>query len=62
MIVDSVVEEVRRIRDAYAQQCGYDLRAMHRDLKEKERQSGRRVVSFPPRRPKPVPQEAPVKQ
>jgi dolichol-phosphate mannosyltransferase len=50
---DSVVEEVRQIRDAYARQFGYDLKAIHRDLKAKEQASGRQVVSFPPRRPKP---------
>jgi hypothetical protein len=60
MIVDSVVEEVRRIREAYAKQFGYDLQAMYRDLKEKERRSGRRIVSFPPRKPKAVAQAVPV--
>ena len=52
--MDSVVQEVREIRDAYARQFGYDLDAIHRDLKAKEQASGRRVVSFPPRRPQPV--------
>jgi hypothetical protein len=52
--VDDVLTEVRRIRETYAKQFGYDLRAIHRDLKEQERASGRRIVSLPPRRPKPV--------
>lgn len=54
MTIDSIVQEVREARDAYAKQFGYDLQAMHRDLKEQERASGRRVVSFPPRRPRVV--------
>jgi hypothetical protein len=48
---DDILREVRRIRDAYAQQFGYDLQAIHRDLKRQEQASGRRIVSFPPRRP-----------
>jgi hypothetical protein len=52
--MDSIVKEVRDIREAYARQFGYDLDAIHRDLKAKEQASGRQVVSFPPRRPEPV--------
>ena len=47
---DPIVEEVRAIRDAYAQQFNYDLEAIYRDLKEQEAQSGRAVVSLPPKR------------
>jgi hypothetical protein len=50
--VDDILREVRAVREAYAKRFGYDLLAIHRDLKEKERASGRRIVSFPPRRPK----------
>lgn len=50
--MDDVVLEVRKIREAYAKQFGYDLQAIHRDLKEQEKASGRRIVSLPPRRPK----------
>ena len=42
------------LREAYAKQFGYDLQAIYRDLKEQEQASGRRIVSLPPRRPKPV--------
>jgi hypothetical protein len=52
--MDSVVKEVREIREAYAKRFGYDLDAMHRDLKAKEQASGRKIVSFPPRRPEPL--------
>jgi hypothetical protein len=54
MKMDSVVQEVREIRDAYAKQFGYDLRAIHRDLKSQEQASGRKIVCLPPRRPEPV--------
>jgi hypothetical protein len=59
MKMDSVVQEVHEIREAYAKQFGYDLAAIHRDLKSQERASGRRVVSFPPRRPQSVSNAAP---
>ena len=41
---DPIVEEVRKVRDAYAHRFNYDLDAIYRDLKEKERRSGRVVV------------------
>jgi hypothetical protein len=44
---DPIVEEVRKVRDAYAQRFNYDLDAIYRDLKEKERRSGRVVVPCP---------------
>jgi uncharacterized protein (UPF0335 family) len=34
---DPVVDEVRRIRYAYAKQFGFDVRAMVADLRKKER-------------------------
>jgi len=43
---DPIVDEVRRARDAYAARFNYDLRAIFRDLKEKEKRSGRKVVSY----------------
>jgi len=57
--IDSVVQEVREIREAYAKQFGYDLDAICRDLKAKEQASGRQVVSFPPRRPEPFGRTSP---
>src|SRR5579862_1350912 len=50
--VDDILREVRNTREAYAKQFGYDLQAIHCDLKAQERASGRQVVSLPPRRPK----------
>jgi hypothetical protein len=59
MKMDSVVQEVREIREAYARQFGYDLDTIHRDLKAQELASGRLVVSFPPRRPQPLGHSSP---
>lgn len=42
---DPIVDEVRLARDAYAAQFDYDLRAIVRDLKTKEKCGGRPVVS-----------------
>jgi hypothetical protein len=50
--MDSLLQEIRKIREAYAREFGYDLRAIHCDLKQQEQASGRRIVSLPPRRPK----------
>jgi hypothetical protein len=54
MIDDPIVEEVRRAREEYAAQFGYDLDAICRDLQQKQQQSDRQLVSFPPKRPEPV--------
>ena len=43
---DPIVDEVRRVRDAYAAEFNYDLKAIYRDLKEKEKRSGRKIVSY----------------
>lgn len=48
---DPIVEEVRRIREEHAARFNYDLRAIYEDLKAQEKASGRKVVSFPPKRP-----------
>jgi len=46
---DPVVEEVRKIREAYARQFNFDLRAMAVDLKRKEREHSALLVSFSPK-------------
>jgi hypothetical protein len=43
---DPIVDEVRRARDAHAARFNYDLDAIFRDIKEQERSSGRKFVSF----------------
>jgi len=47
---DPIVAEIRRIREEYAARFNYDLDAIYQDLKEQERKSGRKFVSYPPRR------------
>lgn len=44
---DPIVDEVRRVREAYAARFNYDLRAIYRDLREQEKRSGRKVASCP---------------
>ena len=46
---DPIVAEVRRIRAEHAAKFQYDLEAIYRDLKEKERTGGRTYVRYPPR-------------
>ena len=52
MIEDPIVAEVRQARDEYAKRFNYDLDAICRDLQNKQTQSGRKIVSFPPKRPR----------
>ena len=52
MIDDPIVAEVRKARDEYAKRFNYDLDAICRDLQNKQLQSGRKLASFPPKRPR----------
>src|SRR4051812_35857784 len=54
---DPIVEEVRRVRDAHAARFNYDLDAIFRDIKEREKKSGLVFVQGVARQP--VPNEAP---
>jgi hypothetical protein len=49
MIPDPIVNEVRQFRDAYAKRFHYDLEAICRDIRAKQTQSGKTVVSLPPK-------------
>jgi hypothetical protein len=63
MYKDEIVEEVRAAREEYARQFNFDLEAICRDLREREKTSGHKVVSFPPRKPleyKALPKREPV--
>jgi hypothetical protein len=44
---DTIVAEVRAVRQAHAEKYTFDLRAIYADLKQQERNSRRKVVSFP---------------
>ncbi|MBM4079990.1 MAG: hypothetical protein FJ278_09845 [Planctomycetes bacterium] len=50
MVDDPIVAEVRRVRERHARRFNYDPRAIFEDLKQKEKASGRKVVSYPPKR------------
>ena len=43
---DEIVEEIHRIREEYAKSFDYDLDAIFADLRKKEAESGRKVVSL----------------
>jgi hypothetical protein len=45
---DPIVDEIRRVRDEYAAQFNYDLDAIYKDIKEREKRSGRKFVSYGP--------------
>ncbi|MBT8420120.1 MAG: hypothetical protein KJO08_04575 [Gammaproteobacteria bacterium] len=60
MIADPIVEEIHKYRDEYARQFNYDLDAICRDLRQKQARSGRKVVSFPPKRPDRILMEVPT--
>ena len=60
MSQDSIIKEIRTIREAYAKRFNYDLQAIYRDLKEKEKKSGRKIVSLPPKRIALAESESPV--
>ena len=52
-MIDPIVDEVRRVRDAHAAMFNYDLDAIFQDIKEQEKKSGLKFVSYPPRRGEP---------
>jgi hypothetical protein len=46
---DPIVEEIRKYRDEYAGQFSYDLHAICQDLRKKQVQAGRPVISLSPK-------------
>lgn len=52
-MTDPIVDEVRRVRDAYAAQFNYDLDAIFKDIKEREKKSGLNFVHGVARQPMP---------
>jgi hypothetical protein len=54
MSEDPIVAEVRRIREEHAAKYDYDLEKIFASLKDREKQSKRKLVSYPPRQPKAV--------
>jgi hypothetical protein len=46
MWTDEIVEEIHKIREEYAKSFNYDLDAIFADLRKKQAESGREVVSL----------------
>ena len=49
MFKDPIVEEVRAARQKHASRFKYNLRKIAEDLNEKQKQSGRKTVSYSPK-------------
>lgn len=58
-MTDPIVDEVRKVRDAHAVRFNYDLDAIFREIKEQEKRSGCKFVSYPPRKAESVQYAAP---
>lgn len=43
---DPIVDEIRRIREDFAKQFNYDVRAMAEDLRKSEQRGKRRLTAF----------------
>lgn len=50
MKLDPVLAEIRETREAYSERFGGDVSAMLADLRKREQQSGRKLVSRAPKR------------
>ncbi len=48
---DPIVEQVRRHRHEYGARFNHDLEAICRDLREKQKSSGRKIVALAPKPP-----------
>jgi hypothetical protein len=47
---DPILKELREIRDEFAKEHGYDVKAIVAALQREEAESGRQVISLPPKR------------
>lgn len=50
MQLDPVLAEIRKVREAYSKQFAGNIRAMLADLRVREREGGRTIVSRPAKR------------
>jgi len=46
---DIIIEEIRKYRNEYAKQFNYNLHAICQDIRKKQGQDGRKVVSLSPK-------------
>ena len=49
---ESIVEEIRKIRDEHARKFGYDLAAICADIRLHQAESGYPVVKLTPKKPR----------
>ncbi len=49
LFTDPIVDEVRKVRESHAAKFDYDLEAIFRDIKEREKASGKQFVRLPPK-------------
>ena len=47
---DAIERELHTVREEYARKFGYDVHDMFEDVREKQAQSRRAIVSFSPKR------------
>jgi len=47
---DSIVEDVRKVREEHASKFNYDLDSIYQDLKKQQKRCGREVISLPAKR------------
>jgi len=47
---DTIVLELRKIRDEHAARFGYDIDAIAQDLQKKEKTAGRKLANLKPRK------------
>ena len=52
-MIDPIVEEIHKIREEYAEKFDYNIDAMFEDLREKQSESSRKIVSFAKDKKKP---------
>lgn len=50
MYTDPILDEIRKYRDDYAARFHYDVKAILEDMRRRQRESGRKSVSRPPKR------------
>jgi hypothetical protein len=50
MKLDPVIAEIRAVREAYAEKFAGDIKAMVADIRTRQQQGGRKVISRPPKR------------
>lgn len=42
---DKIIEEIHKVREAYAKKFDYDIHRMFEDIRRRQEQSGRKIVA-----------------